>query len=155
MNVIRLYECDIAVLIYTNSLNVLLMHTHSNHCYVLCARGCDKQFPEWLCCDRRDDLISEYMRHVSHMNRSYHTRTCSVCCSVLHCVAVCCSVLQCVAVCCSVSHMNRAYHTRTHTHPRIRNHTRMYMQRTPKTATYTRNACNVYMGSLHLVGYIK
>jgi len=27
---------------------------------------------------------------------------CSVCCSVLQCVAVCCSVLQCVAVCCSV-----------------------------------------------------
>ena len=27
---------------------------------------------------------------------------CSVCCSVLPCVAVCCSVLQCVAVCCCV-----------------------------------------------------
>jgi len=27
---------------------------------------------------------------------------CTVCCSVLQCVAVCCSVLQCVAVCCSV-----------------------------------------------------
>ena len=27
---------------------------------------------------------------------------CSVCCSVLQCVAVCCSVMQCVVVYCSV-----------------------------------------------------
>ena len=35
---------------------------------------------------------------------------CTVCCSVLQCVAVCCSVLQCIAVCCNVLQCAREPH---------------------------------------------
>jgi len=54
---------------------------------------------------------------MSHAIRAYTCTShvtlvwCTVCCSVLQCVAVCCS--QCVAVCCSVpiSHANESCHT--------------------------------------------
>jgi len=88
---------------------------------------------------------------------------CSVCCSVLQCVAVCCSVLQCVAVCCSVLQFavccsapietrdacdcgGRKYfaHTPPHTHTHTQTYAHTYAYAHTKQHTFTNTHKHMY-----------
>jgi len=53
-----------------------------------------------VCCSVVQFIMGEGFDHSARTAVGVYT--CTVCCSVLRCVAGCCSGLKCVAVCCSV-----------------------------------------------------